>query len=107
DLGVLRPLAGGPPQVVVEEKLDARPGDRLAQGRAVEDHGLHRVAAQGRGPRFAENPAAGVDDVRLSAAVGPDAADQCPGTVYSGGIDEGLETGELDLSEPHASRTGY
>src|SRR5882724_2180620 len=76
DLGVLGPLAGGPRQAVVEGQLDARPRDGLAQRRAVEDHVLHRVAAQGLRARFAEDPADGVDDVRLAAAVRADHPDQ-------------------------------
>src|SRR5882672_4010863 len=92
DLGVLRPLARRPAEAVVEGKLDARTRDRLAQ----------RSRA-----RLAEDPAHGVDDVRLAAAVGPDNADELSRYVYGGGVDEGLETGELYLSEPHASRNRY
>ncbi len=107
NLGVLRPLARRPPEAVVEEQLDARPRHGLSQRRAVEDHVLHRVPAQSRGARLPENPPDGVDDIRLPAPVRTDHADQSPRNAHRGRIDEGLEPGELDLCEPHASRRRY
>src|ERR1700694_1282901 len=101
DLRVLRPLSGRAPLSVVEDQLDRRARERLAGHRAVEDDVLHRVAAQRRGARLAEHPAHGVDDVGFAAAVRPDDADQLPWHVYRGGIDEGLEAGELYLNESH------
>src|SRR5581483_8386268 len=101
DLGVLRPLACRLAQAVVEHELDARPRDRLALRRAVEDHVLHRVAAQRRRARLAEHPAHRVHDVRLAAAVGADDADELAGDADGGRIDERLEARELDLSEAH------
>ena len=103
DLGVLRPLPRGAAQRVVEDQLDRGARERLAVARAVEDHVLHRIAAQRRGARFAQHPAHGVDDVRFAAAVRADDADQLAGNVDRGGIDEGLESGKLDLSEAHAT----
>src|SRR6267143_977420 len=102
DLRVLRPLPGGAPLSVVEDQLDRRTRERRAVHRAVEDDVLHRVAAQRRGARLAKHPAHGVDDVGLAAAVRPDHADQLPRHMYRGGIDEGLEAGELYLNESHA-----
>src|SRR5438445_5305980 len=101
DLRVLRPLSGHAPLSVVEDQLDRGARERRAVHRAVEDDVLHRVAAQRRGARLAEHPAHGVDDVGLAAAVRPDDADQLPRHVYRGGIDEGLEAGELYLNESH------
>src|SRR6266581_1792804 len=107
DLGVLGPLAGRSAETVVEEQLHARPRHGLSQRRAVEDHILHRVAAQSRGARLPEYPPDSVDNVRLPASVRTDHADQLPRNAHRGRIDEGLEPGELDLCEPHASRRRY
>src|SRR5688572_19860478 len=93
DFGVLRPLAGGAALRVVEDQLDRGARDRLAVHRAVEDHILHRVAAQGGGPAFAEHPAYCVDDVRLTAAVRADHAHQLAGDLDRGWVYEGLESG--------------
>ena len=79
DLGVLPPLAADAAQAVVEVELDRRAADGLALARAVEDHVLHRFAAQRRGLRLAEHPAHGVDHVGLAAAVGTDDADELAG----------------------------
>src|SRR4029077_7759755 len=43
-----------------------------AGGRAVEDHVGHFAAAQALGALLAEDPADGIDDVGLAAAVRPD-----------------------------------
>ena len=69
DFGVLAPLAGGAAVGVVEHQFDAGAAAGLARRRAVEDHVLHRLAAQLGGARFAEHPAHGIDDVGLAAAV--------------------------------------
>ena len=98
-LGVLAPLPADAPGAVVEEQLHRRTAHRLALAGAVEDHVLHRLAAQRRGLRFAEHPPHGVDHVRLAAAIGADDADQLAGCADRGGIDERLEPGELDLGE--------
>ena len=45
-LGILRPLAGNPSKRVVEDEFDRRPRHRFAPARAIEDHVLHRFAAQ-------------------------------------------------------------
>jgi hypothetical protein len=72
--------------------------------RAIEDHVLHRVPAQGRGARLAEHPAHRVDHVRFAAAVRADDADQLAGNMDRGGIDERLETGKLYLREAHCGK---
>ncbi|OIR00944.1 hypothetical protein GALL_170850 [mine drainage metagenome] len=106
DFGVLRPLAAGPALGVVEDQFDAGPAHRLAAARAVEDHVLHRFAAQRGGLGFAQHPAHRVDDVGLAAAVGADHADQLAGEQHRGGIDEGLESGEFELGQAHVSVGG-
>ena len=98
-LRVLAPLAADAALAVVEVQLDRRAADRLAIAGAVEDHVLHRLAAQRGRLRFAEHPAHGVDDVRLAAAVGSDDADELAGRADRRRIDERLEAGELDLRE--------
>src|SRR5205814_8875191 len=107
DLGILGPLAGRLAEAVVEEQLHARPRHGLSQRRAVEDHVLHRVAAQSGSARLPENPPDRVDDVRLPAPVRADHADPLARNAHRGRIDEGLEPSEPDLSEPHARRGRY
>ncbi len=97
DFGVLRPLAGGAPEFVVERQFDRGARRRLARARAVEDHVLHGLAAQVLGRRFAEHPAHRVDHVRLAAAVRPHHAGQLRGDRNDGGIDETLESGKFDV----------
>jgi hypothetical protein len=98
DFSVLRPLAGGAPERVVEAELDRGARERRAVERTVEDDVLHRVAAKRGRARLAEDPAHRVDDVRFAAAVRADDADPLAGHVNGGGIDERLETGQLYLS---------
>src|SRR4030095_10413241 len=70
DLGELVPGAAGAGVGVVAHQLDARAPRRLALPRAVEDHVLHRLAAQLAGLALAEHPAHGGDDVGFGATVG-------------------------------------
>ena len=101
DLTVARVGAADLAVGVVEHQLDGGHADRLARGGAVEHHVRHVVAAQMLGGELAHHPAHGVDDVRLAAAVGTDDTGEIAGEGYLGGIDEGLEAGELDLGQPH------
>ncbi len=101
DLAVLAPLAGGAAVGVVEDQLDAGPAAGLARGGAVEDHVLHRLAAQLGGARFAEHPAHGIDDVGLAAAVRSDHADELARNLEMRGIDEGFEASEFDRAQTH------
>ena len=101
DLVVAGVLAGDLAFGVVEGQLDAGVADRLARRRAVEDDVRHGIAAQVLGGGLAHDPAHGVDDVRLAAAVGADDADQFAGDVDRGRVHEGLEPCQLDLGEPH------
>src|SRR5262249_55189643 len=86
---------------IVEDELDGGGAHGLARRRAVEDDVRHRVAAQMFRGQLAHDPAHGIDDVRFAAAVGTDDSGKIAGEVDVGGIDERLETGELDLSQPH------
>ena len=99
NLGVTRPLAGGLAQAVVENEFDARAIHRLAFARAVEQHVLHRFTPQVTRRCLAEHPAHGVDHVGLAASVGADDAHEAPGNRDACGIDERLETREIDLGE--------
>ena len=102
-LDVAAPLSADPARAVVEVELDRRAADGLALAGAVEDHVLHRFAAQRRGLRFAEDPAHGVDHVGLAAAVRPDDADELTRRRDGGRIDERLEACELDVGEAHGA----
>ena len=79
DLGVLRPLTCRAPERIIEDQLYAGACMRLPVAGAVEDDVLHRIAAQGRGTRFAEHPTHGVDDVRLATAIRTDDSDELTG----------------------------
>ncbi len=89
-------LAGDGVVGVVEDQLDRGLRDRLAPGRAGEDHVGQRIAAQAAGRALAHHPAHRIDDVGLAAAVGPDHAGHVGRQVQRRGIDEGLETGQFD-----------
>ncbi|KAG1395420.1 hypothetical protein G6F59_014006 [Rhizopus arrhizus] len=86
---------------VVEDQLDGGLRDRLAGVGAGEDHVGQRVAAQAAGRTFAHDPAHGVDDVRLAAAIGPHHAGHVGRQVQGGRIDERLEAGQLDRGKTH------
>jgi hypothetical protein len=73
--------------------------------RAVEDHVLHRFAAQLAGFALAEHPAHGVDHVGFAAAVGADHTDALARQLKRGGFGEGLEARELDLVQAHESKS--
>ncbi|SAK99265.1 hypothetical protein AWB81_05698 [Caballeronia arationis] len=88
DFAVSTPLAGGAAVGVIEDQFDAGPAAGLARRRAIEDHVLHRFAAQLGGARFAEHPAHGIDDVGLATAIGAHDADQLAGYLEMRGIDE-------------------
>ena len=83
---------------IVEEELHARSAQRLARARSVEHHIRHGGAAQTARRDLAHHPSHGVDDVRLAAAVRSDHADDVAGELDGGGIDEGLEACEPNLS---------
>ena len=103
DLGEAVPRTAGACLAVVEDELDAGAAGGLSQVRAVEDHVLHRLAAQLARLAFAEHPAHRVDDVRLAAAVRADDADELAGKLEVGRLDERLEARELDRMKTHGS----
>ena len=88
---------------VVEDQFDRGLRDGLARRRAGEDHVGQRIAAQAAGRAFAHHPAHRVDDVGLAAAVGADHAGHVGRQVQRGGVDEGLEAGQLDRGQAHAA----
>ena len=69
NLGITRVLAAELAVAVVEHEFDRGRAHGLARTRAVENDVGHRVAAQVLGRDLAHDPAHGVDDVRLAAAV--------------------------------------
>ena len=101
DLGEAVPRSAGARLGVVEDELDAGATRGLAQVRAVEDHVLHRLAAQLARLAFAEDPAHRIDDVRLAAAVRADDADELAGELEVGRFNERLEARELDRMKAH------
>ena len=102
DLGEAVPLAAGAAVLVAERELDAGPAGGFAQARAVEDHVLHRLAAQLAGLALAEHPAHRIHDVRLAATVRPDHADELARQLEVGRLGEGFEAGELDRIQAHS-----
>ncbi len=92
DFGELAPLAGSLAVGIVEHQFHRGAAGRLAMRGTVEDHVLHRFAAQFGRLGLAQHPARGIDDVGFAAAVGADHADQLTRHLEVGGIDEGFET---------------
>ena len=101
DFGKAAPGAADAAQAVVEHQLHAGAGRGFALQGAVEDHVLHRLAAQLGGARLTQHPAGGIDDVRLAAAVRPHDAHQLAGQLEGGWIAERLEARQFDLLEAH------
>jgi hypothetical protein len=97
NLAVARPLPAGFAEAVVEHQLDAGAIYQLAVARAVEQHVLHRLAAQMTGRRFTQHPAHGVDHVGFAAAVGTDDSHQLAGHGYVSGVYKGFKACELDF----------
>nr|UOZ97363.1 hypothetical protein NCPCFENI_01283 [Cupriavidus sp.] len=91
----------GPPQAtrgVIENKLNTGPACSLARARAVEDHIVHRLAAQLRGLRLAKHPAHGIDNIGLSAAIRPNDAHPLARELQHGGVDKRLKPRESNLN---------
>ena len=89
--------------VVVEDEAHLGHPDRLARGRAVEDHVLHLVAPQGLGALLPERPADGVGDIGLAAPVGADDAGHPGEDLHFGLVGEGFEAVDEYRREPHSS----
>ena len=72
---------------------------RPAAGRAVEDDVDHLLAAEILDALLAENPADGVDDVRLARAVGPDDHRDSGGKFEAGFVGEAFEADKFQRLE--------
>jgi hypothetical protein len=105
-LGVARIFAGELAVRIVEHELDGRRAHGFAGTGAIENDVRHRIATQVLGGDLAHDPAHGVDDVRLAAAVGPDHAHEVGRKTDRRRIHERLESGQLDLGQAHRSPTG-
>ena len=101
DLGILGVLAAGRAIAVVEQEFNAGQTDGLTAGGAVEDDIGHGLAAQHLGRGLTHDPAHGIDDIRLAAAIGADDSAQIARKEHGGRVHEGLETGKLDLLQAH------
>ena len=99
--GKLAPLAARAVIGIVKHQLDTRPAGGLARRGAVKDDILHGLATQFTGTAFAQNPAHGVHDVGLSAAVGAHHPHQLARQQEVGRFDKGLKTRQLDGIEAH------
>ena len=78
---------------VVKHQLHTGPAGRLAGVGAVEDHILHRLAAQFRGFALTQHPTHGIHDVGLAATIRADHADELAGQHKVGGLRKRFETG--------------
>ena len=103
DFRIGRELAADAPIAVVEDQLDGGEGGGLARRGTVEDDIGERFAAQLAGGAFAHHPTNGVDDVRLSAAVGADHRIAVARQNNRRRIHEGLEPNEFDFFESHSA----
>ena len=84
-----------------EDQLDLALGEGLAAVGASEDDVLHCRSAQGLGGLFAQDPADGVNDVGLAAAIGSDHG-RDPGTELDAGpVGEAFESVGDDFLEVH------
>ncbi len=81
------------PESASEVWLTEGHAQALAGARAVEDDVRHLPAAQALGGLFAQDPLDGVDDVRLSAPVGPHHAGNPRAEGELGLVREALEPG--------------
>ena len=72
-----------------------------AAGRAAEDDVFHLAAPEGLGALLPQDPADGVHDVALAAAVGADDGGDAPAEVHERLVRKGFETLDLDGLEEH------
>ncbi len=98
NLGVLGVLAFQRGFAVVEQQLDRGRADGFAGAGAVEYDVRDGIAAQAARGALAHYPAHGIDNVRLTATIRPNDANQAAGKGNRCGVDEGFEAGELDLA---------
>jgi len=100
-LAELPPLPADAAVAVVEHHFDAAAAGRLALRAAVENHVLHRFAAQLAGLAFAQHPAHGVDHVRLAASIRADDAADAAGKRQRHRVSKRLEPGQPQRSQTH------
>ena len=98
-LGVLEGQAA---VVVAHGEHDLGHAERLGRARALEDHVLDPFPAEHAGALLAQDPAQGVGDVALAAAVGPHDGGDPAGERHLGAGGEGLEPEQLELLNEHA-----
>jgi hypothetical protein len=89
--------------VVLEGDRHLGQRERGLRLRPVEDHVLHRAAAQPERRLLPQDPADGVGDVRLPAAVGPDDPGHALVEDDDRPVHEGLETHHLQTANPHVA----
>ena len=87
--------------VVLEGEGDLGEGERGLRLRPVEDHVLHGAAAQAQRRLLAEDPADGVGDVGLAAAVRSDHAGHAFVEDDDRPVHERLEAHHLQTTDPH------
>ena len=86
---------------VGEDQLDLALREGLAPVGAGEDDILHRRSAQGLGGLLAQDPADGVDDVGLAAAIGSDDGRDPRTELNAGPVGEAFESVGDDFLEVH------
>src|SRR2546428_13568444 len=85
------------PIVRFQRERDFAHRQRTAPSRSLENYIVHRLAADVRGPVFAEDPDDRVADVRFSAAVGTNYCGQRGGKTELCGIVKGFEAVDFEL----------
>ena len=95
---VVGPLPAQLAIAVIEHQFDRGLPHRLAGIGTVKHHIGHGVAAQLLGRGFTHDPAHGIDDIRLAAAIGANNANKFTGELNGGRVDKGLETRNFELS---------
>ncbi len=98
DFGVLR---GQHPVGVFDRQLHLRHAERAPVGRAVKDEVLHLLRPEHGGTLLADDPADGVDDVRLAAPVRPDDGGHAGVERERGLIRKALEALQFEFAEVH------
>ena len=100
-LAALRVIAGELLPIRREGHGDLGHPDGGGLLRAVEDHVVHLLPAEGLDPLLAHDPADRVGDVALAAAVGADDAADPGGEIDDDLLPEGFETGDFESLESH------
>jgi hypothetical protein len=85
--------------LVIEGQENLGHAEGLAQPRAVEKHVLHLGVAQHARALLAQNPADGIDDVGLAAAVGADNGGDAAGEIELQAGHEGFESRYFELPQ--------